>query len=408
MKPLVSVIIPTHNRARVLPRALASVMQQHGAGETFDMEIVVVDDASTDDTPRVVHDYPRARHVRLSTNQGLSAARNAGIAASRGGYLAFLDDDDEWLPEKLRCQVETLERVPGTSVVYGECIVRAGQRTFLVPARGQGVSGDVFDDLLERNLAPIHAFLVRREAVASVGGFDAQLRCFEDHDLWLRLASRTPFLFIPKPVAIYHLALEGMNLSQHALGGAAYASGQILEKIVSLLRTTAAAPPRKQHARGCVEFHTACSLLSAGKTEESVPHLQAALAAVPRESGPCCRLSCMPRIAGLFAVAAESPIETTKVLVRGVERAAQALGMSEGRFVRGILSEVWAQVATDLGFGSRPADREAAYAAGCAVLRRPSILRRRKSLAWLMIRGLMGRRADPMFTILQRRVHRLT
>ena len=93
-RPLISAIIPTRNRAVLLPRALDSVYAQEGIGEQFDLEVVIVDDASADATPDVVTQYPRARYIRLSTPRGASGARNAGIAVSRGALIAFLDDDD--------------------------------------------------------------------------------------------------------------------------------------------------------------------------------------------------------------------------------------------------------------------------------------------------------------------------
>lgn len=99
MKPLVSAIIPTHNRATLLAEALASVYAQEGKGEEFDLEVIVVDDASSDATPEVVKRFD-ARYLRFDSNRGLSAARNAGIAASTGA--SFLDDDDLWTPRRLR------------------------------------------------------------------------------------------------------------------------------------------------------------------------------------------------------------------------------------------------------------------------------------------------------------------
>src|SRR5262249_38807625 len=94
-KPLVSVIIATHNRATLLPTALDSVYAQKGIGEQFDVEVIVVDDASSDSTSDIVRQsYPSARYIRLPENRGVSGTRNAGLAASQGAFVAFLDDDD--------------------------------------------------------------------------------------------------------------------------------------------------------------------------------------------------------------------------------------------------------------------------------------------------------------------------
>ena len=100
-KPLVSVVIPTYNRAALLDEALSSAGAQVGAGTLFDVEIVVVDDASSNETPAAVRRHPTVRYIRHATNRGGSAARNTGIAASSGSLIAFLDDDDLWLPNKL-------------------------------------------------------------------------------------------------------------------------------------------------------------------------------------------------------------------------------------------------------------------------------------------------------------------
>src|SRR6478672_6657883 len=102
--PVVSVVIPTHNRANLLNGAIDSVYQQEGIGEYFRIEVIVVDDASTDSTSEVVSRYPAIRYLKLSTNLGPAGARNAGIRASSGKYVALLDDDDIWLPHRLRVQ----------------------------------------------------------------------------------------------------------------------------------------------------------------------------------------------------------------------------------------------------------------------------------------------------------------
>src|SRR6516162_2547473 len=121
-RPLVSVIIATRNRAALLGRALDSVFSQWGLGVEFDLDVIVVDDASTDSTATVVAEYPQVRYLRLSTQRGVSAARNAGIEASRGTFVCFLDDDDVWLPGRLRLQLPVLERHPEAGAVYSQVL----------------------------------------------------------------------------------------------------------------------------------------------------------------------------------------------------------------------------------------------------------------------------------------------
>ena len=109
VRPLVSAIIPTHNRAHCLSRAVDSIYAQEGLGEHFDIEIIVVDDASSDSTTEVVRRYSGVRYIRQPERRGVSAALNAGLRASTGCCIVFLDDDDVWLPHKLRVQVLQLE-----------------------------------------------------------------------------------------------------------------------------------------------------------------------------------------------------------------------------------------------------------------------------------------------------------
>jgi glycosyltransferase involved in cell wall biosynthesis len=187
--PQVSVVIPTYNRASLLGRALRSVLNQ----TLSDLECIVVDDGSTDQTVALVEGFqdPRLRVVRLPGNGGCGRARNTGIRVARGELIAFLDSDDEWLPQKLERQVARLRECedPLTAVVYCRCVVRDGltDRTWFEPRVVYG--GDVFQYLLGGwNPATPSMFLVERRSLLEVGGFSESLPCAQDYDLWLRLA----------------------------------------------------------------------------------------------------------------------------------------------------------------------------------------------------------------------------
>lgn len=202
--PRVSVIIPTYNRAQLINRAIQSVLDQ-----TYqDFELVVVDDCSTDNTEDIVNSIAdeRVRYIRHETNKGASAARNTGIKASRGELIGFLDSDDEWLPEKLRLQVEVIDSSSSSvGLVYGgyEVIDDETKRTIqrVYPEK----RGYIFEDVLKMNgptkpLTP----LVRRECFDKVGLFDEEMRFGEDWEMWVRIAEHYEFDFVNGVVGRYH------------------------------------------------------------------------------------------------------------------------------------------------------------------------------------------------------------
>src|SRR5438067_9202421 len=191
--PKASVIIPTYNRAEFLRLAIISILNQ-----TFqNFEIIVIDDAAQDYTREVVNSLSdkRIRYIRHEENKGVSAARNTGVANSKGGYIAFLDDDDEWFPEKLQKQFDLLEACPPTTgVVYtGILVVEESSRKILAkhfPKR----RGNVFEEILTQNrIAQTSTFFLRKECFEKAGLFDESLDFGEDHDMWLRISKEFQF-----------------------------------------------------------------------------------------------------------------------------------------------------------------------------------------------------------------------
>ncbi len=200
----VSVVIPTHNRAALLPRAMRSVLAQ-----TYrDLELIVVDDASTDDTERVVasFDDPRIRYIRHDGRRGAAAARNAGIRAARGAYIAFQDSDDEWLLEKLDKQMQVL-RANGRSaeVVYCGFLRWRGGSAHYVPEPSVTVrQGDILTQLLLGNFVSTQTLLLRRQCIENAGGFDERLARFQDWELAIRLAKAHEFRCVDEPLVLVH------------------------------------------------------------------------------------------------------------------------------------------------------------------------------------------------------------
>jgi len=199
----VTVVVPTRNRAAMLRQALRSVAAQRGV----DLEAVVVDDGSTDATPAVAAGMGdrRLRLIRHQRPQGVSAARNRGIAEARGRWVAFLDDDDVWAPEKLASQLAAAERDDRAWVVTGAVSVDEGLRVLaaeppLAPER-------IVADLDRYNSVPAGAsnVLARAELLAVTGGFDLRLRHMADWDLWIRLGRAGIPATVPRPLLAYRL-----------------------------------------------------------------------------------------------------------------------------------------------------------------------------------------------------------
>jgi glycosyltransferase involved in cell wall biosynthesis len=195
--PRVSVVIPVHDRADRIRPTLDSVRAQ-----TFsDLELIVVDDGSTDGVADVVSAaQPTARIVRLDRNTGASAARNRGVAEARGELIAFLDSDDLWSPDKLALQVDDFDRYPDASMSFTDVIYgRTGTRQ--VYSRAHRFQPDrLFEQILEGIPILPSAILLRKRDFERVGGFDAEIAVAEDRDLYLRLAAIGPLRFLGLPL----------------------------------------------------------------------------------------------------------------------------------------------------------------------------------------------------------------
>lgn len=203
-KPTVSVVIPTYNRAELLKRAINSVLRQ-----TFeDFELIVVDDASSDNTPEVVESIKdgRIQYVRLEKNSGGPVARNTGIKKARGRFIALLDDDDEWLPNRLELQIEKFESLEkDVGVVYGGFYYVSQDTGEIIGKRLPRYRGDVYTHLLKENFIGSPTLLIQRECFKKAGLFDPELKSSQDWDMWLRIARYYKFDYVPAVVAKYYV-----------------------------------------------------------------------------------------------------------------------------------------------------------------------------------------------------------
>jgi len=205
--PIVSIIIPTYNRARLLCLAIESVVHQ-----TYrHWELWICDDGSTDDTAAAVQPYlvdPRTRYIPCSHTGLPAAARNVGLERATGKYVAFLDSDDLWLPSKLAEQVEAMEREPEAGVCSANAYAyweREPSEVRLLLREGQAKSGAVLDTLILDNYVVNCTAMVRREILGKSGFFSTDPEVVEDYDLWVRVCAVSHLAYLDKPLAIYRV-----------------------------------------------------------------------------------------------------------------------------------------------------------------------------------------------------------
>lgn len=392
MRPSVSVIVPTCNRATLLAQALDSVFAQKGLGTEFDMDVVVVDDASTDATGDVVARHPSARHIRLATNQGVGHARNVGIEESTGTFVAFLDDDDLWLPEKLSLQVAALEAAPESGVAYSQVII--GQQ-YIFPEH-HAPSGALFHQLLFVNLCVVPAVLVRREVLTGGGGFTTEL--LEDYEMWLRLARHVTFLFVPGVVAVYRLSEGGRLQSAARSGEYGPALRRIVGDALTMLPHTEAAERIREEARATVELRIA-ALMAPQLTERAWQCLRGGLYIDARiVLNPRNRAS-VAGIVGGHAATFASPIAAASRLCREISDSLGRHGVREPAQMRRLLADVYWEVALapGRGIGRHASFGRVGYAVARSIAEYPLDFSKWKALVRFMGRPFHGVLAQRRF-----------
>ena len=221
---MVSAIITTYKREpSMVLRALDSILAQ----TYHDMEIIVVDDSPSDyparaDVRCVVEkrkeDNPEIdiRYIAHPANMGACVARNTGLEAAKGEYVAYLDDDDEWLPDKIEKQVQVLQKTDAALVYCGYYIQddRMGSRR---ESNNEYKRGKVFNKLLYSNFINSTSFpLIRKDCLKSVGGFDPMMQSAQDYDVWLRLAEKHEIECVAEPLVLYH-EHEGERITTNPL-----------------------------------------------------------------------------------------------------------------------------------------------------------------------------------------------
>lgn len=245
LSPRVSVIIPTYNRAYILGRAIQSVLNQ-----TYqDFEVIVVDDGSTDNTEEVVLNFgsEKMRYIRHDKNRGAGAARNTGIRAARGEYIAFQDSDDKWYPNRLEEIAGIMEDHENIDFIFsygkiiknGEIIGDVGRAPWANDLSREELVVRLFSD----NFIALQGVVVKKERVLEVGGFDERLTSAEDYDLWLRLIPICSVHFVDKPV--YDLYFSQDCITNDIIG-VMKSQARILIKNRNILR---------RHVRSRVQYY---------------------------------------------------------------------------------------------------------------------------------------------------------
>ena len=268
----VSVVLPTYNRAATLKRAIDSVLNQ-----TFtDLELIVVDDGSTDGTPQTLSKYADRSNVRLvsTPHRGCAAARNTGIRLSSGRYVAFQDSDDEWEPRKLATAVAALEGTgPETGVFYSDMLmtVADGRSAVLTsPEVTQGVLVDEWTLDYQVRCIGIQSAVIKRECLDTVGRFDEALERLIDLDLLIRLSDRFRFVRSPEVLVKYHFG-DGISVNRPALVAA---RRHLLHKYYDRLK-------QRKHHLARQYLYLASALRHNGENIRSLPFLVRALMTSP-------------------------------------------------------------------------------------------------------------------------------
>jgi GT2 family glycosyltransferase len=263
----VSLIIPTFARPHLLPRAVESALQS-----ARDVEVIVVDDASRDETAHVCAELRNIKYVRLDRNQGVAGARNIGVLESTGEFIAFLDDDDLRIAGSLDHQLSLFDEVPEAGFVAGGVLladqdcVPMGKRALVRPQRG-----DLFWQILELGVHLIPgSVVVRKSCFQAVGLFNKRLAGIDDWDMWVRIAELFPVLVDEQPVCVYRCATPASDQGSSSLARHLHAAVKHQARLLSLPRAQAASLSQRRAVRKKTRRRVADTL--SWRAAEELPH----------------------------------------------------------------------------------------------------------------------------------------
>ncbi|GAB1724650.1 MAG: glycosyltransferase [Nitrospira sp. CR1.1] len=393
IRPLVSIVIPTYNRAPLLKKAIASALAQEQTGDLFDLEIIIVDDCSSEDLRPIATAFPSVQYIRLSQNRGAAGARNVGIKQATGKYVALLDDDDEFLTHKLLVQVPVLEANPDVGVVYGQSVVTGSDVPLLLWPEW-APSGQVFEQFLIRTDDFLHppTWLVRRELFEAAGWFNEQHRTMEHYDMALRLAALTPWTFLTGgPVARGRFSQKGKWYSNIVNGTNEQRLPRIIESALNRLPATAEADRIRKKARAAVCATIAGQRWWNSGVASTRQHLLTALNAAPWLMSEPVVMQWLERVAGELAASSNSPELAVKTFWQEIEQTTSAEKAGSLTKNRRLLGDLLSAAAIALKPGS---PRRAWVVAASVLLHDPSALAEPGRMARLFRRLRQSASAD--------------
>lgn len=265
-QPLVSAVLPTYNRAWTLKDAIDSVLNQ----DYPNIELIVIDDGSTDNTQELLCSYKNQITVLMQENKGVSAARNAGIKKSNGSFIALLDSDDAWDKRKISCQIEFFHQNPGALICQTEEIwIRNGKRVN-PKTKHKKPAGMIFEPSLHLCLVSPSAVMMKRQLFDLKGYFNETFTVCEDYDLWLRVSSTLPVFLIDKPYTIKRGGHKDQLSSFHSQDKFRIRSLSTLIKSGDLSREQVV-QAKKVLKKKCMVYGNGC--MKRGKKEEGEYYL---------------------------------------------------------------------------------------------------------------------------------------
>lgn len=239
--------MPTYNREKFIGEAIESVLAQ-----TYpNLELLVVDDGSTDDTETVVKSYlsdPRVKYF-YKTNGGQSSGRNFGFKHCNGDFIAFLDSDNKWMPEKLKLCMDAALANPDADIFYGDNISIDEDGNEISRKTMARHSGDITAQLIRDNFVTINTATLKRECYQTMGGLDENFRRAPDYEFWLRLSTRYRFLYVPHYMCYYRIMADQISTDKD---GRFKANHDILMHFFKLYPGAASL---KERRRGMSQFY---------------------------------------------------------------------------------------------------------------------------------------------------------